>query len=943
MQSSLIRFSRSLAPHWLSIAAGAFLLSMFFLVGNLYSSQMELRQNADARLVSIGEARAAEISDFLGERRQAAVRLAGSEDIANYFSNLDLGMSVRYGLFANLAAIERRFQATLDEEKYQGQLAYLRLAFFDRNGIAQVDVGASSAPTLSPTGNPAEPSIQIDEKRRLIVASAPVLQKGTMRGAVETVSSLNLLASLVSTNDLGQPKEFLLGDDGDVLLPVEQERSPIVAHGRALAALQSGRIQALSNLEAPELKGYLALRSPIGGTRLSVLRLASEDELYGNTLSPVSVFYIGLFAIILFGLAIGFERMRQNAARLQIKFIESNSHRAELAEHNLALSQEIERREAIETDLQRQSEALDKTNAELRIAAAAFNAQEGMIVTDTKGVILSANRAFVSLTGYTMEELVGQTARLFRAHRRDAEFYQRMWNSVKSTGGWQGDMSLRTKSGEHCARWLTISAVKNEAGEVTNYIGSYYDISKLKHAEEKIQELAFFDQLTGLPNRVLLIDRVRQALNANTRNKSFGALLFIDLDNFKTLNDSLGHDVGDQLLKKVAQRISHCVRADDTVARFGGDEFVVLLANLGTQKAKAAALQAEAIGEKILSAFVETFQLDPYEYPCTPSVGVTLFSPEDRNVDELLKRADLAMYDAKTAGRNGLRFFDPVMQTMISARASLEADLREDLKKERLLLHYQPQVDHEGRLLGAEALARWPHAERGLVSPSEFIPVAESAGLILPLGASMLKIACRQLARWSADPATEHLTVAINVSALQMRQKNFVEQVRAIIEQTGADPHRLKIELTETTLVSNVDDVIAKMDKLKAIGIGFSLDDFGTGYSSLSYLKRLPLDQLKIDRSFVKDILVDPNDAAIAQLIIALSKSLGLSVIAEGVETDEQYAFLASQGQLNYQGYLFGRPLPPEDFERFARAFSPRRSSRQERLFVDRDVRMKRL
>jgi diguanylate cyclase (GGDEF)-like protein/PAS domain S-box-containing protein len=936
MKSSLISFARSLAPRWLLIAAGAFLLSMFFLIGNLYSSQVELRQNADARLVSVGEARATEIGEFLIGRRQAATRLAASEDISNYFSNLDLGMSVKYGLFANLAAIERRFQATLDEEKHQGQPAYLRLAFFDRNGSAQVDVGPSGATTPSPMGNLAESSIQIDDKRRLIVASAPVLQKGKMRGTVETVSSLNLLSSLVSTNDLGQPHEFLLGDDGEVLLPIEQEHSPIVTQGRALAALPSGRVQALSNVESPELKGYLALRSPVGGTQLSILRLANEDELYGHTLSPVSVFYLGLFAVVLFMLAIGFERMRQNAARLQIKFVESNRHRAELAEHNLALSQEIRRREAIETDLQRQSEALDKTNSELRIAAAAFNAQEGMIVTDTKGVILSANRAFVGLTGYTMEELAGETARLFRSHRRDSVFYQNMWNSVQSTGGWQGEMSLRTKSGEHCARWLTISAVKNETGEVTNYIGSYYDISKLKYAEEKIRELAFFDQLTGLPNRVLLIDRVRQALNANIRNKSFGALLFIDLDNFKTLNDSLGHDMGDLLLKTAAQRISHCVRADDTVARFGGDEFVVLLANLGTQKAKAAALHAEAIGEKILAAFTEVFQLDTYEYPCTPSVGVTLFSPEDRNVDELLKRADLAMYDAKTAGRNGLRFFDPAMQTMISARAALETDLREDLKKERLLLHYQPQVDHEGRLLGAEALARWPHAQKGMVSPSEFIPVAESTGLILPLGALMLKIACRQLARWSADPVTERLTIAINVSALQMRQKNFVEQVREIIEQTGADPHRLKIELTESTLVSNVDDVIAKMDKLKAIGIGFSLDDFGTGYSSLSYLKRLPLDQLKIDRSFVKDVLVDPNDAAIAQMIIALSKSLGLSVIAEGVETEEQYAFLAHHGQINYQGYLFGRPLPPEDFEKLARAFSPRRSSRQERGSVNR-------
>jgi diguanylate cyclase (GGDEF)-like protein/PAS domain S-box-containing protein len=671
--------------------------------------------------------------------------------------------------------------------------------------------------------------------------------------------------------------------------------------------------------------------------------LASEDELYGNSLSPVSVFYIGLLATVLFVFAIGFERMRQNAARLQTKFTESNRHSAELAQHNLVLSQEIERREAIEADLQRKREALDMTNSELRIAAAAFNSQEGMIVTDAKGVMLSANRAFIELSGYAIEELVGQTARLFRCHRRDADFYQTMWNSIRVTGGWQGDMSLRTKSGEHCARWLTISAVKDDAGNVTNFIGCYYDISKLKHAEEKIQELAFFDQLTGLPNRVLLIDRVRQALNANLRNKSFGALLFIDLDNFKTLNDSLGHDIGDMLLKNAAQRISRCVRTDDTVARFGGDEFVVLLANLGTQKAKAAAVQAEAIGEKILAAFAEVFQLDTYEYPCTPSIGVTLFRPEDRNVDELLKRADLAMYDAKTAGRNGLRFFDPAMQTMITARAALETDLREDIKKEKLLLHYQPQVDHEGKLLGAEALARWPHGEKGMISPSEFIPVAESTGLILPLGALMLKVACRQLASWSADLATERLTVSINVSALQMRRKNFVEQVRAIIEETGANPHRLKIELTESTLVSNVEDVIDKMEKLKAIGISFSLDDFGTGYSSLSYLKRLPLDQLKIDRSFVKDVLVDSNDAAIAQMIIALSKSLGLSVIAEGVETEEQYAFLACYGQLNYQGYLFGRPLPPEDFESLARAFAPRRSSRHKRLSIDGELRMKRL
>jgi diguanylate cyclase (GGDEF)-like protein/PAS domain S-box-containing protein len=944
MRSSLISLGRSLSGRWLLIAAGAFLLSMYFLIGNLYTSQVALRQNADARMVSSAQSRAAEISDFFTGRKQAAIRLAASEDISNYLSNLDLGMSVKYGLFANLAAIERRFKTIIDEEKYQGQPAYLRLAFFDHNDIVQVDVGAPGTGTLFPVGNnPTEPSVQLDEKRRLIVTSVPVLQKGKIRGTVETVSDLNLLSSLVSPGNFGQPHEFLLGDDGEILLPFEREHSAVVTQGPALATLPSGSIQALSDVEAPALKGYSALRLPIKGTQLSVLRLASQDELYGNTLSPVSVFYIGLFATVLFVLAVGFERMRQSAARLQTKYAESSRHSTQLAKHNLILSQEIERREAVEVDLQRQREALDKTNSELRIAAAAFNSQEGMIVTDTAGVILSANRAFVDLSGYTIDELVGQTARLFRAHHRDGDFYRNMWGSVQNTGGWQGDMSLRTKSGEDCPRWLTISAVKSETGEVTNYIGSYHDISKLKHAEEKIQELAFFDQLTGLPNRVLLIDRARQAINANIRTRSFGALLFIDLDNFKTLNDSLGHDMGDLLLKNAAQRISRCVRAEDTVARFGGDEFVVLLSNLGTLKAKEAALQAEEIGEKILAAFTQVFQLDTYEYPCTPSVGITLVSPDDRNVDELLKRADLAMYDAKNAGRNGLRFFDPAMQTMISARASLETDLREDLKNERLLLHFQPQVDHEGKLLGAEALARWPHAHKGMVSPSEFIPVAESTGLILPLGALMLQIACRQLARWARDPATEHLTIALNVSALQMRQKNFVEQVRAAIKQTGANPSRLKLELTESTLVSNVDDVIAKMEKLKAIGIGFSLDDFGTGYSSLSYLKRLPLDQLKIDRSFVKDVLVDPNDAAIAQMIIALSKSLGLSVIAEGVETEEQYAFLARLGQLNYQGYLFGRPLPPEDFETLARAFSPHARPRPERLAAKRASRIMRL
>lgn len=391
MRLPLASLCRSLALRWPLMVATAFLVSVLFLIGSLYSSQIQLRRNADARFASIGAARAAEIGDFFVERRQAALRLATSDDISNYFSNLDLGMSVRYGLFANLAAIERRFKTALEEDQYRGHPSYLRLTFIDETGATQVDVGDTRLSKMPSNFTITAPNIQIDETNRLIFATAPVQQKGRLRGAVQTVSDLNLLASMLPSSDFGQPREFLLGDDGEVLLPIELGHSPFATRGLALAALPAGLIQSLSDLHAPELNGYWASRWPLPDTRLSILRLANEDELYGHVLSPRSVLYLGLVAIGLFLLAIGFERMRQNAVRLNTKFIESNRHRAELADHNLALSQEIVRRQAIEIDLQRKSDALDKTNAELRIAAAAFNSQEGMIVTDNKGAILSAN------------------------------------------------------------------------------------------------------------------------------------------------------------------------------------------------------------------------------------------------------------------------------------------------------------------------------------------------------------------------------------------------------------------------------------------------------------------------------------------------------------------------------------------------------------------------
>jgi diguanylate cyclase (GGDEF)-like protein/PAS domain S-box-containing protein len=566
---------------------------------------------------------------------------------------------------------------------------------------------------------------------------------------------------------------------------------------------------------------------------------------------------------------------------------------------------------------------LDITNMrqaedEIRIAATAFESQLGITITDANKVILRVNKSFTEITGYTAEEAVGQTPKLISSGRHDAAFYSAMWERIALCGTWQGEIWNRRKNGEVYPEWLTISAVTTDSGLTTNYVGTFSDITLRKTSEDSIQRLAFYDVLTGLPNRRLLMDRLAQALAAGMRHPRQGALLFVDLDNFKTLNDTMGHYQGDLLLEQVSKRLSTCIRECDTVARLGGDEFVVMLEDLSVDTLKAAT-QAESVAEKILLTLNRPYQIGGHTHHSTPSIGITLFGNDPlESIDEPLKRADLAMYQAKAAGRNTLRFFDPQMQSVVSARAAMEAGLQLAIQKGQFLLHYQVQVTHEGRLTGAEALVRWQHPLNGMVSPAEFIPLAEDTGIILPLGDWVLQTACAQLALWAQQPALAHLTVAVNVSARQFHHPNFVSGVLAVLDQTGANPQRLKLELTESLLVTNVDEVINKMNALKEIGIHFALDDFGTGYSSLAYLKRLPLDQLKIDQGFVKNILIDPNDAAIARMVIALAETMGLAVIAEGVETQEQRDYLAREGCHAYQGYLFSRPLPIDAFEALA-------------------------
>ena len=552
-----------------------------------------------------------------------------------------------------------------------------------------------------------------------------------------------------------------------------------------------------------------------------------------------------------------------------------------------------------------------------RIAATAFESQQGMAITNAQRVILRINKAFTDITGYSADEAVGQNPRLLSSGRHDAAFYAAMTESLACNGTWQGEIWNRRKDGEVYPEWLNISAVKDDAGRVTHYVAIFADISERKSAASQIQHLAYYDSLTGLPNRRLLMDRLEQALTASARHRRRSALLFVDLDNFKMINDTLGHQQGDLLLEQTAKRLSSCSREGDTVARLGGDEFVVMLEDLSETDLEAAT-QAEAVGEKILAALSQIYQLGASSYHVTPSIGITLFDGQKQEAAvEPLKRSELAMYRVKSAGRNGVCFFEPQMQDQVTTRASLETDLREAVGRGELVLHYQAQVVGEGRLTGAEALVRWQHPRRGLVSPLEFIPLAEETGLILPVGQWVMETACAQLARWATLPAMAHLSVAVNVSARQLHHKDFVGTVLAVLDRTGANPKNLKLELTESLLVADVEDTISKMATLKSSGVGFSLDDFGTGYSSLSYLKRLPLDQLKIDQSFVRNILSDPNDAAIAKMVIVLAGSLGLAVIAEGVEMEAQRDFLARQGCHAYQGYFFSRPLPLAEFERF--------------------------
>jgi diguanylate cyclase (GGDEF)-like protein/PAS domain S-box-containing protein len=549
-----------------------------------------------------------------------------------------------------------------------------------------------------------------------------------------------------------------------------------------------------------------------------------------------------------------------------------------------------------------------RSEQELRLSAGVFSqSQDAILITDKNNDIISVNPAFSRLTGYSAEEALGRNPRFLKSGRQDAEFYQGMWSAIQNVGHWQGEVWNRRKNGELYPEWLSISTVRDSQGEVLNYIGIFSDISKLKADAEHIEFLAHYDPLTQLPNRLLLKDRVAQALAVRQRHGGKLAVLFLDLDRFKVINDSLGHAVGDALLVGVANRLLESVRETDTVSRLGGDEFVVLLSEIHSGD------EAAQVGQKILRLMQEVFQVGEHQLAVTPSIGIALAPDDGEEFDALLKNADAAMYTAKQGGRNSYAFFTPSMNAGALERLSMESSLRRALERQEFQLHYQPKVDVDsGRIRGLEALLRWQHPDLGWVPPSRFIPLAEETGQIAAIGHWVLHAACRQNRLWQ-DQGLLAVPVAVNLSALQFRQRQLKDLVLDALKGSGLEAGFLELELTESMLMEDAAGAAAMLAELRRVGVGLSIDDFGTGYSSLSYLKRLPINALKIDQSFVRDIAGDADDAAIVSAVISMAHDLHLNVIAEGVETLEQLRFLRAHQCNEAQGFLFSRPLPADE------------------------------
>ena len=617
---------------------------------------------------------------------------------------------------------------------------------------------------------------------------------------------------------------------------------------------------------------------------------------------------ISLFVRILIVKNIAMPIKKLQTAMAEIRHSEDLSKRVDIEEGNADIGEMANSFNALLESLQYATKRLDLFSQVFE------NSGEAIVITDAERNIVAVNHAFTLMTGYDPAEVLWKNPKLLSSGRQTPEFYQNMWKSINETGQWQGEIWNRRKNGEIYPEWLSIGTVKDDQGKVVNYISIFNDITQRKESEQHIQFLAHYDSLTKLPNRALFGDRLMQALAAAKRSDEKVALLFLDLDRFKSINDSLGHLSGDQLLQSVAARLKSCVREVDTVCRQGGDEFMVLLP--GIERAEDAA----HVAMKIVTSMSEAHFVEDSNLIVTFSIGISIYPDDAGDSQAMIKNADAAMYHAKEKGRNNFQFFTPDMNAEASERLVLESDLRRAVQQGEFVLHYQPQTDNRsGKVVGIEALIRWMHPDRGMISPAKFIPIAEDCGLINAIGEWVLRTACIQNKKWQ-DEGVLKVPMAVNISALQFHQKDFRDTIAHALRDSGLEPGYLELELTESITVKDVETTVRLLNELKLMGVLISIDDFGTGYSSLSYLKRFPIDKLKIDQSFVRDITTDADDAAIVQTIISMGHGLRLKVIAEGVETAEQILFLKERQCDEIQGYYFSKPLPAEEFARFVRS-----------------------
>lgn len=655
---------------------------------------------------------------------------------------------------------------------------------------------------------------------------------------------------------------------------------------------------------------------------------AAANRVARNTLL-ISVGFAFLFVLVLWpvinrslgtmlSITQAAERIRRGEQGAQIPEVPGQDEAAALSASLRKLVTTLENQKgelrALNTRLREDVELQRRTAEELKLAGQVFDSSaEGIVITDSEQRILKVNRAFSEITGYSAEDILGQTPRLLSSGRHDHYFYRNLWHAVHKRGMWQGEIWNRRKSGEVYPEWLAISAVRDETGNITHYVGLFIDISERKLAEDYILHLAQHDALTELPNRLLFIDRLRQSFVRAAIEHAKVALLFMDIDRFKTINDSLGHHVGDQLLQEVARRLKRCVAGSDTIARLGGDEFVIVLEHMTSIQ------DAGHVASRIINEMQAPIIIGQHTLSITISIGIGIHPEDGDDVITLMKSADAAMYHAKGMGRNNYQFFTAEMNLRIEKQMMLETRLRHALDNGELLLHYQPQVDLlSGRIKGVEALLRWTNPELGNVSPAQFIPIAEESGMIIAIGQWILRSTCEQLQRWESN-GIRGVRVAVNLSALQFRQADFVESLEALITEQGISPAQLELEITESTLMESAESTIDNLNRLRKHGFKIAIDDFGTGYSSLSYLKRFPIDRLKIDQSFVRDVDTDPDDAAIVSAIIAMARNLNLDVIAEGVEKTSHLTFLKALSCNEGQGFLYSSPLAPAEVEAILR------------------------